>query len=617
MNADLLLAPAPCREETQEDMVLHLPIHDVSATPTPSFWGYPQGGEHILPAGCVPLTESPTQSQYDAVLETQTHLRDLKMLQLLEPADIGILISQLRQLCMVTKHGSLVFSLIEALIHETVVVYKGLGTGFVIPKNTAELWGVSDYRISDGVIDIFISRNCPSDASTVLHTWLARHSVSREGRYEEELLLEHVVMGPLANTFSLPTSMRAAISKSTPAELLALLHRVHVSKLTGSFRAPIEKFCRAVLLDDTTVAEWNDAASNGFLSGAVTIQDLLSRRIIKHLNAGSTQLPSLDNLVELYARLETSINNALFLGDRETLNKLVSLLCRAYNTASNTPVDINTDLLILMFFCVIRKAALEDVYLEATDHCPTFSQADQAAVFSELWVLGSQCEQYFCMKPRALGKMIYDRHRGFLKEFPPQVRKERDEDGSLKGGLMSVYAKVEPVKEKEGMERNYPAIQGSWKVVKRTWQQIHQGFISFGALSIFCLPAIVDLVLLTFVGRGLFMTAFMGDQYLIASCYGLLVSLLISAGVTGWVGSVGNYYLCHYAYHNMVYFHVQRLSGGFMLSLFVGVIGAVVFGIKISLTSALTFFAYLILLSTYLNVLGKLEFMSLSLCHTN
>lgn len=55
----------------------------------------------------------------------------------------------------------------------------------------------------------------------------------------------------------------------------------------------------------------------------------------------------------------------------------------------------------------------------------------------------------------------------------------------------------------------------------------------------------------------------------------------------------------------MIYFHVQRLSGGFMLSFLVGVVGAVIFGIKMSLTSAFTFLAYLMLLSTYLNVLGK------------
>lgn len=54
-----------------------------------------------------------------------------------------------------------------------------------------------------------------------------------------------------------------------------------------------------------------------------------------------------------------------------------------------------------------------------------------------------------------------------------------------------------------------------------------------------------------------------------------------------------------------------------MLSLLVGVVGAVLFGIKISLTSALTFFAYLMLLSTYLNVLGKYHPWPLSVHNTH
>lgn len=551
-GADLLLAPTSDRNEVQDtcgnkaDMVLQPPIDAGFAPRTCDFWQYRQAGEQISASGCVPLTESPTREQYDAVLRTQTHLRDLKMLQRLDVADIDKVVSRLRELRNTTKHASLVSSLIQGLVQETVVVYKGLGTGFVIPDNIAEFWGVSDYRVADGVVDVFISRNCPSDLSTILHTWLAHHSVSRENRYEEELLLEHVVMDSTATVFDLPLSMRASISNSSPAEILALLHRVRMSHLTDPFRAPIEKFCQTILVDDTTLSAWNDATSNGFLSGSVTIQDLLSRRLTKYVNSGSAQLPNLDNLLELYARLETVIDNALFLGDRETMNRILGVILRAYNPEYNRPVDINTDLFMLMFFCVIRKAALEDVYLEATDHCPVFSQPDQAAVFSELWVLGSQCEQYFCMKPRALGKIIYDRHRHFLEEHLPPVGTARHvQMEEAKGGLMSVYAKIEPARDRMVMDSDSPDNQGHTNVFNDALRHMHQRILSFGALSIFCLPAILDLLLLTFLGRGLFMTAYMGDQNLIASCYGLLLSLLISAGVTGWVGSVGNYYLCH------------------------------------------------------------------------
>lgn len=55
----------------------------------------------------------------------------------------------------------------------------------------------------------------------------------------------------------------------------------------------------------------------------------------------------------------------------------------------------------------------------------------------------------------------------------------------------------------------------------------------------------------------------------------------------------------------MVHFHVQRLSGGFVLSALVGIIGALLFYFKLSLGAGLTFLAYLVFISTYLYLLGS------------
>lgn len=54
----------------------------------------------------------------------------------------------------------------------------------------------------------------------------------------------------------------------------------------------------------------------------------------------------------------------------------------------------------------------------------------------------------------------------------------------------------------------------------------------------------------------------------------------------------------------MVFFHVQRLAGGFALTLLVGVVGTVIHIVKVGVAPAFTYFAYLVLISTYLNVLG-------------
>jgi hypothetical protein len=55
----------------------------------------------------------------------------------------------------------------------------------------------------------------------------------------------------------------------------------------------------------------------------------------------------------------------------------------------------------------------------------------------------------------------------------------------------------------------------------------------------------------------------------------------------------------------MIYFHVQRLSGGFVLTAAVGIVGLIIFIVKRSVGTAFVFLAYLVVISTYLNVLGQ------------
>lgn len=81
----------------------------------------------------------------------------------------------------------------------------------------------------------------------------------------------------------------------------------------------------------------------------------------------------------------------------ETLRRLLKYLC----------TDTATDSLAMAVFCVMRKLAFEDVYIEVTDRNPLFNdQSDQGAAFAELFALGSRCETYFDMSPSAFGKLI-------------------------------------------------------------------------------------------------------------------------------------------------------------------------------------------------------------------
>ncbi|KAF3761887.1 family 4 glycosyltransferase [Cryphonectria parasitica EP155] len=619
---DELLRPLSLPEDLQnlrsERPIRITPPDYVPYAPTrEDFWERTSQGELISPNGCVPLLSEPTTAQHDAILDTQIHLRTLKMLQRASDAEMTKYLEAFQQYPRASRHYQLVQSLVAGLKARNIFIYKGLGSGFTLPDNAAEFWGVSaahkvskdHYLHPDSTpteIDLFISRRCPSDVQTILHTWLAHHDVSRVERFEEELQFERA-LGASEEDITLPLSIRHQIDNATPAETLFLLEQIKVSSLNHHFKFGIEEQCRSVLIDQTSLQSWNHATSFGFLSGTQDMESLLRRRLQDFVRLGAQKLPSVTNLLHLYHLVDRIVVDALFSADRDKLNTLTDALLHAYDPWSSWTscdhVDINADLFALIFFSALRKGAFEDVYVETTDRCPFFlSQRDQAAVFSELWALGSQCEAYFGMLPRDLGEIIYDRYREFLEDNPPPM-------GFKDKKIMTVFAKPDPMPGGADEEMGPDGPSRKDFDMSKTVINIRKKFADFGALSIFCLPAIIDILLLTFLGRGLFMTAWLGNDHLTAACYALLMSLLISAGVTGWVGSIGNYYICNYAYDNMIYFHVQRLSGGFVITILVGIVGFIIFTVKVNVLSGIVFFLYLVAISMYLNILGVMATM--------
>lgn len=637
-DIDELLKPVALPEDlaalrSERPIKISPPDYVAYAPTREDFWERTSQGDQISLYGCVPLLSEPTTAQHEAILDSQIHLRTLKMLQRVSDAEMTKLIEAYKQYPRTSRYWVLVQGLVTGLKSQKVFIYKGLGSGFTLPDNAAEFWGVSAvHKVSHdqmhrdstlGEIDLFISRRCPNDMSTILHTWLAHHNVPRLERYEEELLFERILnpQEEEATSATLPISIRHQIENATPAETLFLLEQIKVSEMTHHFKFGLEELCRTVLIDQSSLSSWNKASSHGFLSGAEPMEALLRRRLQEFVRMGAIRLPAMDNLLELSRIVNKIVVDAFFNGDREKLNTMTDSLLHAFdpwNSWTNCEyVDVNADLFALLFFSALRTGAFEDVYIETTDRCPFFlSQPDQAAVFSELWALGSSCEAYFGMLPRDLGEIIYARYREFLEEHPPPA-------GFKDKKIMTAFAKPDPGAVSAAdleMDPDGPSRKGF--DMSKTVSTFRKRFADFGALSIFCLPAIIDIILLTFLGRGLFMTAWLGNDHLTAACYALLMSLLISAGVTGWVGSIGNYYICNvrlhisstsggtlanmkqYAYDSMIYFHVQRLSGGFVLTSIVGIVGFIIFTLKMDVVSGVVFFLYLLAISMYLNILG-------------
>lgn len=514
------------------------------ATRRSNMWSVSSDNSELSLHGCYPIASSPSKVDYDAVVDEQVHLKNLRLLQPVKGNEIHRLIQQIGSLAhRGSKRNHYLEALIDGLSQHRISVFKGLDSGFGTPSGDAYFWGVSHNRKGTPAefVDIFISLKTASDAATVLHTWLAHHGMSRAERYAVELELERACEDN--PKLRLPSSITTALERATNAELLFFLEQLRVTQFTHEFRKPMIELCRRLLIDEAASGQWRRLHSLRTLEGTVEMKELLETRLEILARRGASRLPLLENLLKLHDQMESMVADALYYGDKRSLTIVSDALERVYSpwcADRDKTADTNADFVALLYFHALRKAAFEDVYLESTDRCPYFlCQTDQAAVFSELWVLGSQCEIYFGILPRDLGEIVYNRYKNHLTRHPPPVEAPKEPNETI----ITMYWSVSTAGEQDGKlpAGSYAAPVTSDNKI-RHWRKRVQ---DFGALSIFCLPAIIDVVLLTFLGRGLFATAFMDPTHVAASGYAILISLLLAAGITGWVGSGGHYYMPH------------------------------------------------------------------------
>lgn len=239
----------------------------------------------------------------------------------------------------------------------------------------------------------------------------------------------------------------------------------------------------------------------------------------------------------------------------------------------------------------MRKIAVEEVYTEVTDRNPLFNdQSDQAAAFSELFALGSRCEVYFDVTPRQFGEIIskkYHKHYSMAEHQPPKLKETQVV-------MNSAYA--------EASIDVGPSI-------KPTTMLAYQRFTF---LSVFAIPAVIDVLMLTTTGHGLYLSG--GNKNVIFKTHeeqhsattALMISLLLSGAISTWITCGGTYYLASMAFSAMNYFVVTRLLGGLAVTLVLGAIGLIVFACNSSLYAGIIFFLYLNALTTHLSLLAAL-----------
>lgn len=628
-SADQLLSAHPLPKnlltlKNEVPHVVNIPDFVMRAPCRDDMWTLSSCGAPLCSLGCFDIRDETTKQQYDKILAVQRDLKGHRMLQPFIAGDILRVSDALRGIRHTTSHPDLLQILLADLANGRTNVHKGLDSGFTLPDGAGHLWAVSEVSAVSGIVEnekktsdefhIYISLKNSDDAATVWHTWLAHHGVERLARFEEELLLTNANLlrqSKVANA-RLPTSIQRELKTSTEAELLYLIEQVRVSDSQHPFALEIIDASTNLLIRETSQSAWNTVHSRTCLEASSSIESVLKMRLEHHVRCGAEELPTADNLVKFYELLEQKIEESLFSSDRASLKQLSAPLLDVYNSGiAARPI---ADLYGLVFFCALRKLAFEDVYLETTDRCPLFlSQSDQAGVFAELWVLGSQCEIYFGVQPRTLGEVIYNRYRRRLTRFPPPTESWNGKE------VFTAYSNAEPRIQIEGIPLStgsssagpsYANKSLEWRANKpQTSIKVRKAAEKLGALSIFCLPAIIDVLLLTFLGRGFYLTAFMDSDVRLMANYAILTSLIMTGGVTGWVGSTGGFYLFSYAFDNMTHFLVQRFSAAFMLTSVVAACGFFAFGREYSWIAGLVFVLYLFALTTFLNVLGMLATM--------
>ena len=580
--------------QTNEHPQFHnAPGHLSKCQARADFWKVSSHGKELSRLGCYDLRDEVFAEQYFAVLETQKHLEMLEMLEPLTKETRSTLYETLMNANIAWFYKTKLLDLANGIRSGNIRIFRGLDSGFTLPDRQAHFWGVSHAK-ENGGLSIYVSLKAPDLISTIVHVYLAHREVGRRTRFDVEM----AVLGGRNNEsqFQRHPRLTHEIQSASPAELLFLTQQIVVSGSEDVLLKLVQVACEKELIEETTKSAWNKYHSQGLLSKSTSMEDVLQLRLDAFVRGGADQVPTLIDLVDLSYKINTAMDNALFENDEVTM----LTLSQPIFAQKSTSFDHCLDLYSIMFLSSLRRYAYEEVYLETTDRCPLFlQQADQAAVFAELWVLGSQCDIYFGIGPRVLGAVIYDEYREYLKDHLPPTSFWNGKD------VLTAYHKVSVSSEPQASSNS----EANLDLTVTTSFKMQLVEASF--LTIFCLPAIVDVMLLTFVGRGLYLTAFMDPQERLMGNYAVLASLAMTAWVTGWSVSTGGFYLHRFAFHNMNYFMAQQIVGGFVQAMFLGLCGFIAFGIKYSWYAGFIFFAYLIVLSTFLNIMGVLGTMHL------
>ncbi|KAL4926988.1 glycosyltransferase family 4 protein [Aspergillus undulatus] len=535
------------------------------------------GGVEYKAFGCFPLGAEANASSFAEVLKSQQRLKSLGLLHpvpLSKVQNLGLLLRQFHDGFAQPNWGASdhltthVKELSNLATNEQLRVHLGLDSGF--RRNTdIRFWSV--YQMDSDGIDIFVSKNVQGLVGTILHTYLSAKGCPRHVCFGAETALAKWSKD-IVEDVGLPRRLVQDIEALSPEERLLFLQHLSLTDATSDLTKAICTLLEKQLLEGTSLGQLKQVNTISYLEGTASAETLINSRINWYREQGCSY-PSASTCLALFLEVESVFPRILRERREADLVQITKGLCQLMEGAS---VDAYTDVIALSLFCVARKGALDEIYEEVTDRNPLFNaHSDQAAAFAESFALGSRCEAYFDISPSAFGKLLSDRFRKNYsdKDLPDWINGAPEMATSYAGAQIDVNPddKVKPMR----------------------------GYQRFTFLSVFAVPALIDIILLTITGRGLYLSAFMTYEEQESATTALMISLLLSGGIGTWIACGGPYYLISMAFAATNMFILIRLIAGLAFTVAGGLIGFVAVSGVNGPRAGIVFYLYLVALTTY------------------
>lgn len=551
-------------------------------------------GQDFTGLGCFQIGLDCSEKDFDDLVEAQHRLKKLNLLKQLSTKELTSVLTDFQQLLEAprtwTHERSIhiaVKELVELLMraedgtHDLLQVHVCLHSGLRTNLNN-QFWGIYERDSDSGAIHIYLSAKTTDIAGAILHTFLSSRGFNRAQCFiAEAALSQHTLR--VSNEWQLPSRVLEDLELITPSEIILFLQRLVRSKGQDcrTLAESLKAYCKYQLMVRPSLLQLRAQNSAAYLRGEITPEELVQTRL-KWYEAQGCQTPDLTCAIDVFRQIDQLIPELLMDARAESVAKLEEVL---YKVLQKGRVDASADLFALSMFCAFRKLAISEVYLEVLDRNPlpnAAASSDQAACFAEMFALGSRCESYFDVTPNVMGRILQDRYRDYYRIFQPPP----PDDASTE--IPSAYASKLIDLDPEGRPEEEPV------------------YYRITFLSIFAVPALVDIILLTTTGRGLYLTTYMGDIDKRMATTALFISLFLTGFFGTWIAQGGSYYLHSMAFPAMNMFVITRFVAGMAVVLAGGILSLILIGVTEGFYAGAVFFCYLLFLTTYLILLATL-----------